>query len=73
MRVELYGDGRSSEAIAAALKSAKRRAATDSGADSLGAVAEGQHDVIDSLTGLFDGADATSLAGPLAGAKTWMR
>jgi glycine cleavage system regulatory protein len=59
--------------LAAALKSAKRRATTESGVASLEAVADAQHDIIEELTTLFDGADAdlvTAVSTGLDGAIT---
>lgn len=59
--------------LAAALKSAKRRATTESGEASFEAVADAQHDIIEELTTLFDGADAdlvTAVATGLDGSIT---
>jgi hypothetical protein len=59
--------------LAAALKSAKRQVGTSKGPDSLWAVSAAEHDVIDGLTPLFDGADTalvSTLSDSLDGAIT---
>jgi hypothetical protein len=48
--------------LAAALKAAKKRAATDNGPDSFYAVASTQHRVIDEVASLYDGADDATVA-----------
>ena len=48
--------------LAAALKAAKKRAATDNGPDSFYAVASTQHNVIDEVASLYDGADDATVA-----------
>jgi hypothetical protein len=46
--------------LAAALKAAKKRAATDNGPDSFYAVAATQHNVVDEVVSLYDGTDDTT-------------
>src|SRR4051794_5579978 len=48
--------------LAAALKSAKKRAASDNGPDSFYAVAATQHKVVDEVASLYDGADDATAA-----------
>jgi hypothetical protein len=49
--------------LASAVKSAKRRAGTDTGPASYYAVASTQHHIVDGVASLYDGADDTTVAG----------
>jgi hypothetical protein len=48
--------------LAAAVKSAKKRSAADNGPDSFYAVATTQHNVVDQVASLYDGADDTTVS-----------